>query len=811
MTASFQDACACVKCANRNAPAPVGGGRAAANARPSNGHGMKRMELPVSLSAPTFSDQKVQDVHLAPGKPIGAADISMVLCVRWHDANPWVIDRIALMGEFYAPAPKIIIVDFGSPAPYSTRIQTVCEDKGYSYVRVDDTGVFSLSTARNAGFAAADTPFIYFADPDFFSERNHFGRLVDIINTIDAPRIFDLVLNIPAFHLNEEKTRDFFEASDPDEQSRYLNRLSFYNYFENFDQKAGQFVAPYSNVFLIGARLFSYLGGYDSSFRGHGSEDFEFLLRYGHYARHLPMPSEPTEDRFGPGRMSFFQEKDYSGFRRLFEALALPAESLGLKTFHLWHPKDQGSDWYKNNDWKRSRFTEATEVYVGKDERLLGIDFLPRTGKLACICKNRHHWGYFVPLRLAGFELVPFFGETDEEISALTDGLTKADYAGIAIFNPYMKSHSRFADAVTLARQLGREVVIIERGALPNTVYYADDVSYNSASYREDAFGREVFSNAELDAARAYIERLREGSMTLEAMDGYAFTFEKYQGTKQAGKPICLIPLQLDDDMAVTQFLKGEQSYHDFAASLARLVEGNPDMTFVIKPHPLSKLATLPHTENVVIADRADNIHCLIDHADVVLCYNSGVGLLSLLHGKPTMTLGNAFYNLSSAGYHASSAQEAIASFKSGAVRAPDEALVRRIAAWFVLRKYSEFIATDHIVEFESRKSHGYKDIMITVLRWKEHEIALGRLRQVAPFGRKSYLAARAGVTRGLSVKKTKKISALRRPLVPIVRFFISRFGSSSARKKFDAGPVEFFQSLRKPGYRLIGKILFPG
>lgn len=769
------------------------------------------MELPVFSPAPIISPQKVQDVHPEPRKPIGTSDISMVLCVRWHDANPWVIDRIALMGEYYAPAPKIVIVDFGSPAPHAARIQAVCEDKGYTYVHVDDTGVFSLSTARNAGFAAADTPFIYFADPDFFSERDHFGRLVDIINTIDATRLFDLVLNIPAFHLSEPKTDGFFALADLDARSDYLKKLSFYSYFENFEPKEGQFVAPYSNVFLIGSKLFSYLGGYDSSFRGHGSEDFEFLLRYGQHAKHLPMPSEPTEDRFGPGKASFFHQRTYSGFRQLFEALALPAESLGLKTFHLWHPKDKGSDWYKNNDWKRSRFSEATEVYVGKDEQLLEVDFLPRARKLACICKNRHHWGYFLPLRLAGFELVPVFGEADEDIATLTSGLTDGTLDGIAIFNPYMKSHSRFSGAVTLARQLGREVVVIERGALPNTVYYAEDVSYAAPSYSQAAFDRDAFSPAELAAAQTYIERLREGSMTLEAMDGYAATAEKYEGAKKPEKPVCLIPLQLDDDMAVTQFLKGEQSYHDFAASLPRLVESNPDMTFVIKPHPLSKLDALPRTENVVIADRADNIHFLIDHADVVLCYNSGVGLLSLLHGKPTMTLGNAFYRLSGAGFHATSAEEGVARFKAGAVRAPDDALVQKIAAWFTLRKYSEFIATDHIVEFESRKSHGYRDIMITMLRWKEHEIALGRLRQLAPFGKRSYLAARASVIRPVPVKKPKKISRLRRPLVPVVRFFIGRFSSPTAQRKFDAGPVEFFQSLRKPAYRTLGRLLFPG
>ena len=701
------------------------------------------MELPVSLSATTISDQKVQDVHFDPRKPIGASDISMVLCVRWHDANPWVIDRIALMGEYYAPAPRIIIVDFGSPEPHAAKIRTVCADKGYDYVHVDDTGIFSLSTARNAGFAAASTSFIYFADPDFFSERDHFGKLVDILNTIDATKIFDLVLNIPAFHLNEEKTKSFFASGDPDERSTYLRRLSFYSYFENFDQKAGQFVAPYSNVFLIGSRLFSYLGGYDSNFRGHGSEDFEFLLRYGHYAKHLPIPSEPTEDCFGPGRASFFQEKTYSGFRRLFEALALPTESLGLKTFHLWHPKDQASDWYKNNDWKRSRFSEATEVYVGKDERLLGVDFLPRAKKLACICKNRHHWGYFAPLRLADFELVPFFGETDEEIAALTDGLTNGDYAGVAIFNPYMKSHAAFRPIFDKAKALGRHTIVIERGALPETIYYDEDVCYNSESFSEAAFLAEVFSAEELEGARTYVADLRRGDKTLEQMDAYEETAAKYRHLPDDRRIKCFVPLQLEDDMAVTLFLSGEQSYPQFLSSLSSLVADNADVLFIIKPHPLSKTDLPLSSPNVIAAERDDNIHALIDSVDATLCYNSGVGLLSLLHETITITLGNAFYNLAGAGHRASSAVAGIAALKSGELKRPPRDLVLRIAAWFALRKYSRFRARDHIVEFQTRKSHGYKDIRVTELRWKDAAERLGRLSETVRFSWLSYAGAR--------------------------------------------------------------------
>ncbi|QPB18739.1 HAD-IA family hydrolase [Rhizobium sp. 007] len=54
------------------------------------------------------------------------------------------------------------------------------------------------------------------------------------------------------------------------------------------------------------------------------------------------------------------------------------------------------------------------------------------------------------------------------------------------------------------------------------------------------------------------------------------------------------------------------------------------------------------------------------------------------------------------------------------------------------------------------------------------------------------------------------KVSALRRPMVPVVRPFIRLLGSANDIKKFDKDPVGYFQKLKNPTYRVIGAVIFP-
>jgi predicted glycosyltransferase involved in capsule biosynthesis len=678
-----------------------------------------------------------------PDGPVSAGDITMVFCVRLHDGNPWIADRLDRMADYYQPCPPIVVVDFGSEPPHRDTIATLCARQGYRYHFVDDPGVFSLSLARNIGASMCTTDFIYFCDPDFISECDLFQRLAETATALDMRHVIDVMLNPPAFHLGAVETQQLEGLDSVEQQSLLLRKLAFTLNYAEVSGPDERYVAPYSNVFLISRKMFSLVGGYDPSFRGHGSEDFEFLLRFCLHASLLPLPGDPEKDLFGPLRSNFYQARSYVGFRRLFELLSQPAEGLGLKVFHRHHPRAKEQAWYASGDRKRENFRSAARKYLSDRSQLLAIDHLDRGKTIACLCKNKDTLGYFLPLRLLGYRLIPVLADKKDVVDGILSGLEQGRIDDIAIFNPYMKSHAAFRPIFDKAKALGRHTIVIERGALPGTIYYDEDVCYNSAGFSEAAFLAEAFSAEELEDARSYVEDLRGGGKTLEQMGAYEDTAEKYRHLLDDRRIKCFVPLQLEDDMAVTLFLRGEQSYPQFLSSLSSLVEDNADVLFIIKPHPLSKTDLPLSSPNVIAAERGDNIHALIDSVDATLCYNSGVGLLSLLHETITITLGNAFYNLAGAGHRAPSAAAGIAALKKGELKRPERDLALRIAAWFTLRKYSRFCATDQIVEFQTRKSHGYKDICVTELRWKDAAERLGRLNETVRFSWLSYAGAR--------------------------------------------------------------------
>lgn len=688
------------------------------------------------------SGEKTALAQAANRTPVLPSDITMVICLRAHEANPWVIGRINLMGAYYDPRPEILIVDFGSQPAFAEQIEGICRARGYRYHHVPDYETYSPAAARNRGFELVETPFVFFCDADFFGFRDVFASLANTATALQMCEIVDLVINFPAYHLNEQDSAAVLCAPSEAERSAELQRIAYRANFAPFSRDDNFFVAPYSNMFLINRTMFSMSGGYDEHFRGHGSEDFEYLIRLAIHTGQLPMPEDIRGDLFGPMKEEFFSSKPYLGFRRLLELASLPAAHMGFKAFHLWHPRESSADWYANNDWTRARFNEALDTYIDKHNELLGVDFLSREKTIACLCKQHDQWGYFTPLRAAGYKIVPFFDDSTETTSAVGRGILNGEFDGVAIFNPYMKSHARLYETIRLARQHNKKVIVIERGALPATIYYDSDVAYASPNYSEEAFLAEDFSAEELVAATEYVTDLRRGNRTLEAMDSYETTMERHLALSYLTGPVSFIPLQLEDDMAVTTFIKGEQQYPEFLTSLPALIDANPNVTFIVKPHPLSKTDALTPKPNLIIAERRDNIHYLIDVASVTLCYNSGVGLLTLLHQKPVITLGNAFYNIADAGYHARSAEEGLLAYLAGKIQPPSSELVTRLAAWFIHRKYSEFTATDNLQEFATRKAHGYKDILVTRLRLDGATYHLDRIRRHAPFSWSSFAAA---------------------------------------------------------------------
>jgi predicted glycosyltransferase involved in capsule biosynthesis len=676
-----------------------------------------------------------------------ALDITSIVSVRAHAGNPWVLERLEMLAGFYHPAPAIVIVDFGSAEPFAGAIRRICELHGFTLHRVEDSGVFSLSIARNEGAMRAETDLLYFTDIDFFSTPDHFQRLAAYATTHDFSIVRDILLNIPAYHLGRESS-DGFIAMPPSERLRHIEQLGAIA-AEGPRGGLADFIAPYSNNFLCTRDFFRIAGGYDSGFRGHGSEDFELMVRLALHSRHAVMPAKPGEDLFQPNRPSFFSPRPYTGFRRLGEALSFRAETAGLRAFHLWHPTPQQDPWRDSNDWCRERLKAAFKHYLEDPSSLALVDHLPHDKTALCVCKSMDHGGYFLPFRALGYKLRLITGDSENELAEARRAIAGGGADAFMIYNPYMKSHAAFMELFELAKQTGIEVVVVERGALPATVYYAQDVSYNDPDFRNYDASPPVVDEADLRAADAICERIREGSWTLEKLSGYQDTLDAHAIPADAGVTRVFIPLQLADDMAVTRFVAAGQNYAEFEAAIVEVAKRHPDLRFVVKAHPLNRSPFPDGAANITVCANDENVHAVIDSCDATICYNSGVGLLSLIHGKPTVTVGNAFYNVAHTGHRAASLAEAVDLIASGACTPPSRDHVRSFVAWLVTRKYSYFMAEDDIRQFQHRNSHGYRNVMITQFNWNGIRMPLGRISALARIGRNSYVNGRLSLAIG--------------------------------------------------------------
>jgi predicted glycosyltransferase involved in capsule biosynthesis len=746
------------------------------------------------------------------------SDVTVVIAVRLHANNPWVLERIAALEGYYEPAPQLLVVDLGSAPPYREQVAEACARAGAELIFVPDDGVFCLAMARNAGAAHARTELLFFSDVDCFGERDLFQRLIAHANNSGLGEQLDQVVLLPVYHLAAASSATFFAAGDASARSLALGRAMSQSVLTVAGSIA-EYVDPHSNFFLIRRDFYDYVGGVNENFRGHGSEDFEFLLRVALYSQQFPLPDRPADDVHSPYLGGARPMVPYRGFRRLFELMAYPAQLAGLRIAHLHH--DRGKDttgWYEQKDWGRRRFSEQVLPILEARANLLAYDWMPRSKRALVLIKQDAHADVFFPLRLAGYQLLPAVADDAASLErALTLVQTKAVDA-VTVFNPYMHSHTALKPLFDAALDAGVRTIVFERGALPESWYYGPDMSYADGEYASVEPRPEDFTADELALVDDYIARLRSGFDTLESNGEYAATAERYAALRARHDKICLVPLQLDDDVAVTRFAEGYPAYTQFLRDLPTVAAQHPDVTFLVKTHPLSKRTFKVQSANVVVCDRADNIHALIDTADAVIAYNSGVGLLALIHQKKLVTLGNAYYNRPGLGMRAATFHEAVElAFRPGGRF--HEASIRLLVAWLVLRKYSFFRSESVIRELTARQTHGYRNMLWYRLNL-DGTRATRRAALESRVDAASYAAARLGIAVDLAGLSTRAgepstrassrrrggVSAKLQKLLRDPKRFLDDSGSKPLRMLGAALPASTLQSVARSLSRLRSK-----
>ncbi len=207
-------------------------------------------------------------------------------------------------------------------------------------------------------------------------------------------------------------------------------------------------------------------------------------------------------------------------------------------------------------------------------------------------------------------------------------------------------------------RKLDANVIIGERGALPDTFYFDDSgLCVESKRYSEDNWSYPISDGDQKARVQQYIESIRFGSESLEGQAarvniGYLRTVLKIPEDKK----ILFVPLQLSDDTVTSFFSVQDRTYADYLLELQKLANRLPrDWVLVYKNHPLAR-------EKFAITGgvQANQFHIndLIEASDAIALFNSGTGLLAMAFGKPVFYYGRTFYAIDGINYPFSNAKD---------------------------------------------------------------------------------------------------------------------------------------------------------
>lgn len=391
--------------------------------------------------------------------------VTVVVAVRAHEGNPWVLPRLERLAHAYRGPYSVIIVDSGSELPWSAALATTCAKYGFLYTRDEDVGLFSPARARNIGIALIETRYGLLCDIDCLGETDLLERLVGHARATEASAGRCPVLSLPVYHLTQDQTEIVEQAEPSPSADQLMRRYALDLTYRRSGGHDGGFVAPYSNIVFGDRHTLHATGGYSEAFRGHGSEDFEFLVRAAIIDGFFPLPDRMIEDVDGPLE-ALGTHKVYQGFRRLLELSSFHAEAAGLRVCHLWHPRPEEAAWHAGGDKGKIRFAEIVSGYAFQPERLAEVDHIQRSANALLVTSDPvGAWRTAVFQRAQGWRVSIMDGVS---VDLIADRLASADCQTVLFVEGDFLADALMADSRTSALLGSRNIKVAWLKAAPD-------------------------------------------------------------------------------------------------------------------------------------------------------------------------------------------------------------------------------------------------------------------------------------------------------------------------------------------------------
>jgi len=523
---------------------------------------------------------------------------------------------------------NFIIVDDGSSLKERTLIQEKSKhlDLGYLFINSTDKP-FSISRARNLGAIHARSTYIMFMDVDLVPYDGFYGELLSEIEIQNLEKFANDFIMISVIYLTEKGGSEFLRIDSHLRKNKAINWLLLdnTNVIEKFS--SGTSVCLYNRDIYLG------LGGCDEAFEEWGFEDLEFNLRMIRAANKFSFPKAICDDY-----KNFSSIVEYKGWKSMYRLFGDITFQKGIVLFHIWHKVDKQSSYIRNGREKnRKLFQERCENFHKKQIKLPPLPDIHEGNTLLFSKTNPFIWNTGT---LAKFGVIHFQEECSFTAESLLNYIKDHLIDRVLFHNPYASEHRQHL--YNTIRSNNIPYMVAERGALRESIFF-DSNGFNaeSSSYDSKNWDKPLPKDG-YNLVESYIGSEKKISTSLEKQTPRKnLNSLRLDLNIPLGNKILFIPLQRPSDTVIEYFCGDIESYNNFIKLVKKVVKKLPlNWSVIVKKHPLED--DCPDVGEVQFSNA--NIKDLIELSDYVLLINSGVGVLSLLWGKPVMYAGDVFY-----------------------------------------------------------------------------------------------------------------------------------------------------------------------
>lgn len=571
--------------------------------------------------------------------------ISLIIPVRVSEI---VYDAVPRIRSILSSAPpshyEVVIVDYGSPAAEAENVSNACKEFHHAkLIRVDnEQDPFSAGHARNIGAQHATHDIIMFNDIDCLCSTEMYVKISDEANIRNlAENAYDF-FSLPIAFLTFEGTQEYNRLITS--QNEFNSDDIFYKNIIRSNKHLVQFMAYTGSTIVVNRLHFLALGGTSREFHGHGGEDYDIKHRL---AAYNPIGQRPLDYYLNTKDN---QTNQYVGFRAYFALYGIEALYSGLYMVHLWHPKREPKNSqpvnrpsYNQTERNFALLKSLMKRFDETGEQPSPLPILNSPERTLILCRPNsialESMRHALPLT-GDYRVIDenAFRDANSLLRALTDG----GFTCVGFLNPYGNEH-RLA-LYEAVRRAGHKFWVFDRGSLPNSWFF-DPGGFNadSSSYHPENWDKKL-TPEEKESVRSYIRNLRQGSQTLEK-NGELKSKDYWHAKLGIGhRKVLFVPLQRPSDTVTRYFNRQVGTYENFHLWVSSIAANLDPAEWVVvcKKHPLETIR--PGITNVIFAPDDAHVHDLLELCDASLLLNSGVGVLSLIFGKPVIACGDSFY-----------------------------------------------------------------------------------------------------------------------------------------------------------------------